>query len=179
MGSPAGVVTGLTKKQAKFWQVTGRLSNKIHFPHLLSHPFGMKPASKQYETPGNFLYPFNKSAGWRAMTQSPLPSKVSASLWLSSSPSLIKGTIYLRFPPRLQSVSLMLQVASKRVCVLFHCSSANIFLMACVWKCAHLQMGVSCQEKKLNANERTLLLPLSLVIIFVLRLVQGVNEDQL
>jgi hypothetical protein len=63
MGSPAGVVTGLTKKQAKFWQVTARLSNKIHFPHLLSHPFGMKLASKQHETPGNFLYPFNKSAG--------------------------------------------------------------------------------------------------------------------
>lgn len=47
--------------------------------------------------------------------------------------------------------------------------------MACVWKCAYLQMAVSCQEEKLDANE---LLP-SLLVIFVLVVVQGVNEDQL
>lgn len=51
--------------------------------------------------------------------------------------------------------------------------------MACLWKCAHLQMGVSCQEEKLNANERRLLLLPSLVIIFVLGVMQEVNEDQL
>jgi hypothetical protein len=40
-------------------------------------------------------------------------------------------------------------------------------------------MGVSCQEEKLNANERRLLLLPSLVIIFVLGVMQEVNEDQL
>lgn len=72
MGSPAGAVTRFTKKQAKFWQVFGRPSNKTHFLHPLSHPFEMQVALKQHEIPGNFLYPFNKSALWREMTHSPL-----------------------------------------------------------------------------------------------------------
>lgn len=74
------------------------------------------------------------------------------------------------FPPRLQSVSLQLQVASKRVCILcliITCSSGNSSLMACVWKCAHLQMDVSiCQVEQLNANERTLPLHLGNFFFF-------------
>lgn len=46
MESPVGAVTRFTKKQAKFWQVFGRPSNKTHFPHPLSHPFEMLVASK-------------------------------------------------------------------------------------------------------------------------------------
>ena len=62
MGSPAVAVTGFTKREAKFWQVLGRPSNKTHFLLSLSYPFDMQVASKQHEIPGNFLCPFSKSA---------------------------------------------------------------------------------------------------------------------
>lgn len=162
MGSPAGAVTGFTKKEAKFWQVLGRPSNKTHFSHPLSHPFEMQVVSKQHEIPGNFLCPFNKSALWRKMTQSPLPPKARANSGYQQS-SLHNRTYYPRSPPPPHPDSNQSPCCFKwhqwgHVYSNYYCSSGNTFLMACMCKCTHVQMDTSTyQIEEANANEGTLL----------------------
>lgn len=177
MGSPAGVVTGLTKKQAKFWQVTGRLSNKIPFPIFF-------PIHSEWSLPPNSMKPLGTSCTLST-------SQLDEGQWLSllcppkSVPALARQRSYCpkrNHLPRLPSqtpVSLADASGSIKegVCPVFPCFSADIFLMASIWKCAHLPMGVSGQEEKLHANERTRLLS-SLWVIFVLVVVRGVNENQ-
>lgn len=178
MGTPAGVVTGLTKKQAKFWQVTGRLSNKIHFPifflihlHWSLPPNSMKPLGTSCTLSTNQL----DEGQWLSLL---CPSKSVPAL--ARQQSYCHKRSYLPQVPSQTPVSLTDASSGikKGVYAVFHCSSANIFSMSCVWKCAHLQMGVPCQEEKLNANGRTPLLS-SLLVVFVSVVFQGVNEDQL
>lgn len=115
MGNPAGVVTRFTKKEATFWQVFGRPSNKIHFPQLLSHPFEMQVASKQHEIPGNFLCPFNKSALWRRWLSLFCPRKPEPTL---ATAVLASQKNNLPQVPSLTPISLFAaSMASKRVCV--------------------------------------------------------------
>ena len=84
MGSPAVAVTGFTEKEAKFWQVLGRPSNKTHFLLTLSYPFEMQVASKQHEIPGNFLCPFNKSALQEGDDSVSFAPQSQSQLWLSA-----------------------------------------------------------------------------------------------
>lgn len=167
MGSPAGVVTRFTKRQAKFWQVLGRPSNKTHFPHPLSHPFEMHVSSKQHEIPGNFLCSFNKSVLWREKIQSPLTPKTSANSGYQQS-WLHKRTFYPG--PLLSLTPISLLAASddskEGMCTLYHCFSGNTFVMASMCKSTPSQIDIpTCQEEEANANERPLL-PLHSVKFF-------------
>lgn len=68
--------------------------------------------------PWELLAPFQQVSWMKGNDSVSSALQSQCQLWPGSGPTVLKGTIYLGFPPRLQSVSLMLQGASKRVCVL-------------------------------------------------------------
>ena len=132
MGIPAVAVTGFTKKEAKFWQLLGRPSNKTHFLLSLSYPFDMQVASKQHEIPGNFLCPFNKSALQKGDDSISFAPKSQSQLQL---PAVLasQNTFSPQFPPlsdSSQSPCCFKCHQKEHVYSKYHCSSGNTFFDA-------------------------------------------------